>query len=215
MKSLILKDLYNIGNNARSMLFTLLVFLFIFTSYSGVGSYIVMCAMLCGQMVVTTFSFDDMAGWNRYALVTPVSRRDLVAGKFIVLLIFSALGAGFGLAAAAVYGTIVGKVVLDLESIMELLFFALTALVMGVFFGSTILPLLFKFGAEKARIAILAVFAVLAIVCVAAGLLLRRMGVQITDRSEYILMCFFPAITVVWSLGMYKLSCAIFSKQEV
>ena len=41
MKSLILKDLYNIGHNAKSMLLILLVFAIGLIMVSGVESYII------------------------------------------------------------------------------------------------------------------------------------------------------------------------------
>lgn len=56
MKSLILKDLYNIGHNTKSMLFILLVFAVAFIPTSGVGTYIFICGILCSMMIVTTFS---------------------------------------------------------------------------------------------------------------------------------------------------------------
>ena len=59
MKSLVLKDLLNIGHNAKSMLFILLVFAIALIPFSGVEGYIFVCAILCSMMIVTTFSFDD------------------------------------------------------------------------------------------------------------------------------------------------------------
>ena len=38
-----------------------------------------------------------MSKWEKYALVMPVTKQDLVAAKFIVLLIFTAFGAVSGL----------------------------------------------------------------------------------------------------------------------
>ncbi len=58
MKSLILKDLYNIGHNAKSMLFMLVMFAVIIIPSSGVQGYIFVSAILCSMMIVTTFSFD-------------------------------------------------------------------------------------------------------------------------------------------------------------
>ena len=43
MRSLILKDLYNIGNNAKSMLFVLVVFAVVLIPASGVESYTFVC----------------------------------------------------------------------------------------------------------------------------------------------------------------------------
>ena len=88
MKSLILKDLYNIGHNMKSMLLVLVVLAVGLISSAGTESYVVASGIICGTMVITTFSFDNMSKWSRYAMIMPVSRKDLVASKFIVLLIF-------------------------------------------------------------------------------------------------------------------------------
>ena len=85
MKSLVLKDLFNIGHNAKSMLFILVVFAVALIPFSGVEGYIFVCAILCSMMIVTTFSFDDSSKWTRYAMIMPVSKKELVAGKFMVL----------------------------------------------------------------------------------------------------------------------------------
>lgn len=96
MKSLILKDLYNIGHNAKSMLFILFVLAAAFIPTSDAeGGYIFVCAVICSMMIVTTFSFDDNSKWLRYAMVMPVSRKDVVAGKFVVLTIFCVTGSLF------------------------------------------------------------------------------------------------------------------------
>lgn len=73
MKSLILKDLYNVGHNAKSMLFILVVLAVALISTSGVTEYIFMCAILCSMMIITTFSFDDNSKWARYAMIMFVS----------------------------------------------------------------------------------------------------------------------------------------------
>lgn len=59
MKSLILKDLYNIGHNARSMIFILLILAFSLIPSMGLEGYIIMSGILCSSMIITTFSFDD------------------------------------------------------------------------------------------------------------------------------------------------------------
>lgn len=97
MKSLILKDFYNISHNAKSMFLILLVFAVAFLPTSGVQGYIFTCAILCSMMIVTTFSFDEHSNWPLYAMVMPVSKKDIVAGKYFVLFAFSLIGIIFGL----------------------------------------------------------------------------------------------------------------------
>lgn len=117
MKSLILKDLYNIGHNTKSMLFIMVVFAAVFIPSSGVEGYVCVCAILCSMMIVTTFSFDDASKWNQYAMIMPVSRKELVAGKFIVLAIFCAVGSLFGMVMGLAGGLILKKVSLDLTGL--------------------------------------------------------------------------------------------------
>ena len=47
MKSLVLKDLFNIGHNAKSMLFILVVFAVAFIPFSGVEGYISLYVRFC------------------------------------------------------------------------------------------------------------------------------------------------------------------------
>lgn len=149
MKSLVLKDLFNIGHNAKSMLFILVVFAVALIPFSGVEGYIFVCAILCSMMIVTTFSFDDSSKWTRYAMIMPVSKKELVAGKFMVLAIFCAIGSLFGLIIGFIGGLITDKIVLDIVGIGELLFLTLVAWVISLIFGSMSIPLVFKVWRRK------------------------------------------------------------------
>ena len=148
MKSLVLKDLFNIGHNAKSMLFILVVFAVALIPFSGVEGYIFVCAILCSMMIVTTFSFDDSSKWTRYAMIMPVSKKELVAGKFVVLAIFCAIGSLFGLVVGSIGGLITNKITLDLIGIGELLFLTLISWVIALIFGSISIHLVLKFVGE-------------------------------------------------------------------
>lgn len=165
MKSLILKDLFNIGHNAKSMLFILVVFAIALIPFSGVEGYIFVCAILCSMMIVTTFSFDDNSKWMRYAMIMPVSKKELVVGKFVVLAIFCAVGSLFGLVIGSIGGFAMRKITIDFAGIGELLFLALAAWVISLIFGSMSIPLVFKFGAEKGRVLLLVSFLIPAGIC--------------------------------------------------
>ena len=58
MKSLLLKDLYNISHNAKSMLFILAMIALIIVPTSGAPTYTISCSILCAMMIKTTFTFD-------------------------------------------------------------------------------------------------------------------------------------------------------------
>lgn len=215
MKSLVLKDLYNVGHTAKSMLFIMAVLAVAFLSTSGVEGYIFMCAILCSMMIVTTFAFDDASKWERYAMITPISRKDLVAGKFIVLAIFCAAGSLFGLIAGTVGGAVLKKISLDPAGIGGLLLLALTAWSVSFIFGSMSIPLVFRFGAEKGRVLLLVSFLLPAGLCFGVYKLLAPLGVVLTDRILFILLCCSPLLALAWSYGMYQISYRIFSKKEL
>lgn len=213
MKSLVLKDLYNIGHNTKSMFFMLLVFAFIFIPFNGPEAYIVTSGILCSMMIITTFSFDEKSKWMKYAMVTPVSKKDLVASKFIVLMIFSAIGVVSGVVIGFVGGIIVHKI--DYDNIFSLPFVALISLIIVEILGSISIPLLFKFGAEKARMLSLISFIIPVVICFGFYSLLIFLGFSFTNNFIFILMCCSPLIGLFWNLIMYKISYAILSKKEL
>ena len=215
MKSLVLKDLLNIGHNAKSMLFILLVFAIALIPFSGVEGYIFVCAILCSMMIVTTFSFDDNSKWTRYAMIMPVSKKESVGGKFIALAIFCAVGSLFGLAVGSIGGLISNKITLDLIGIGELLFLTLISWVIALIFGSMSIPLVFKFGAERGRVLLLVSFLIPAGICFGVYQLLATLGVALTDQLVFILLCCSPLLALAWCYVMYQISYRIFAKQEI
>lgn len=215
MKSLILKDLYNIGHYLKSMLFILLIFAVAFIPTSDIEVYIFACAILFGMMIVTTFSFDDQSKWTRYAMIMPVSRKDVVVGKFAVLAIFSAIGSLSGLAIGYIGGLMLKKVSFGLAEIGKLLLLTLVAWAISIIFGSVSIPLAFKFGAEKGRVLLLVSALIPTAICFGIYKLLIALGVEMTDRLIFVLLCCSPIFTLVWCYIMYQISYRIFAKKDL
>ena len=214
MKSLILKDLYNIGHNAKSMLLILLVFAVGLIMSSGVESYIISAGVLCSMMIVTTFTFDDNCKWSKYALIMPVCKKDIVKAKFIVLVIFCTVGVCVGTIFGVSGGLVMRKLVMSMESIVTMLFMAFVGLIVSVIFGSMSIPLVYKFGAEKGRVLLLVSFVVPLAICFIVYEILMLFGVEITDQLVFVILCASPLIALIWVYIMYRISCSIFSKQD-
>ncbi len=215
MKSLILKDLYNIGHNSKSMLFMLIVFWFLFVSSNGPTTYIIMCCVLCSMMVVTTFAFDEKAQWTAYAIIMPISKKQIVKSKFIVLLIFTLIGALFGFIFGGIGGIVFQK--LDYKSLEDWL--TLTAssgvgLVISFLFGSIVIPLIYKFGAEKARVLSMVAFALPIMIFAGLYQLLMMAGVVFNSTIIDIGLIASPVVVLIWSILMYRISYKIFSHKE-
>lgn len=215
MKSLILKDLYNIGHNAKSMLLILLVFAIGLIMVSGVESYIISSGVLCSMMIVTTFTFDDHCKWSKYALVMPICKKDIVKAKFIVLIIFCIAGICVGTIFGVAGGVAMHKMALSMEGIVTMLFMGFVGLIVSVIFGSMSIPLVFKYGAEKGRMLLLISFAVPLGICFMVYEILMMLGVKITDQLIFTILCASPLIAAIWIYIMYRISYRIFYKQEI
>lgn len=215
MKSLILKDLYNIGNSVKSLIFSSAVVAVAFLSTSNFSGYIIMCAMICSMLITTTFTFDDYSKWTRYAMIMPVSKKDIVAGKFIVLIIFCMTGTLFGLVVSFMAGLAMGKVTFDPEIIAEFLFSAMAAVAISLIICSMSIMLIFKFGTEKARMLLVASLLIPAGICIGIYQLLVTFGINLTEQLVLTLLCCSPVITLFWCYVMYQISYRIFVKKEL
>lgn len=215
MKGLILKDYYNIRHNAKSMLLILVVLAVSFVPTSGVMGSIFVCAISCSIMIVTTFAFDSSSRWTRYAMITPVSKKDLVAGKFVVLAIFCIAGGLFGLVVGTIGGLVMKTIVLDLAGIGELLFSMLVSWAVSLILGSMSILVVFKFGAEKARLLLLVSYLIPAGICAGGYQLLASNDAALTETLMAALPGCLPVIALLWCFIMYRISCRIFEKKEL
>ena len=215
MKALLLKDLYNIGHNARSMLVVLLFLAIAIVPTSGPVAYMVMCGVLCAMMIVTTFTFDEASGWTAYALILPVRRSRLVLAKYAALAVFCTVGILFGLAAGSLgdYLTSDGPAMAAAPLVAPAR--ALVGWAVAFAMGGTAIPLVFRFGAEKARILIVAAFVVPAALVIGLGGLLQAAGVtELTEQTLIALLCASPLAALAWGAAMYRVACAVFARQE-
>lgn len=215
MKSLIIKDLYNISHNAKSMFLMLLVMAVIAIPIYGAESYIIISGVLSSMMIVTTFNFDDNSKWTTYALIMPLSRKDIVISKFIVLFFFCIAGVACGFVIGIIGGLITQKLTFDLTSIAILFFMCLVSLVISEILGSISIPLVFKYGAEKGRMLLLISVIIPAGIGFLLYKLIQLLGIAITDQFIFILICVSPLIALLWNYIMFKISYFVFSRQEM
>lgn len=150
MTGLLYKDLINLKSTFKIYCLITVIWGVIFIpdgNYSIFGLLMVMMATL----VVTTLSYDDLANWDQYALTMPVSRKEVVYSKYLLLLLLDTIG--------AVTALLVGGIGAGLGFFepMEIVLVLAVVFMIALIFGATILPLIYRFGTEKARMLILLV----------------------------------------------------------
>ena len=213
MKSVVLKDLYNMRGNGKSVLISFLI-LAVAMASTGVG-VLYSGAILCSSLIVSTFAYDDRCDWAKYAVVMPISRNELVAGKYAMLTLLVVGGMAVSFLASLVSNAITGQIPLNQSGLQELLISTLAALVFALVYGSIAIPLILRFGAEQGRILLLVALLVPAAVCFAVYQVGKWLGIVLTDQGVVLLVCGVAVAALVWMAVSYRISCGIFATQEL
>lgn len=213
MTGLIYKDFLAL----KGHLSTYVVF---FVIYGGLCAAGVFSPSVLGGMVVlisiitpmTTVTSDDISRWNRFAIATPACRRGVVAGKYLFTLLMVLLStAVVSLLMVALSPT--GRLDAPLG---EVLLAVLACGGIALLMNAVVLPLLLKFGAEKARMVsmalFLAVFGGFALVGLAAG-----NGFTLPAPPAWLIAAL-PGLLALLAVGGFVLSYfiaqAVYAKKE-
>lgn len=146
MTGLVMKDILVMRKTLKS--YALFLCLYLLLSLLGVFDIYFVTAMInviIMMLPIGTFSYDEVAKWDRYAMSLPLSRRRIVGARYLFALFMALMAAAFGLLAVVLL-SIVGNVVL-----IEALSTILTSIGVGLFITDILLPLCYKLGPERAR----------------------------------------------------------------
>lgn len=156
MKGLLLKDWYQVKTNMRMMYLTVLAVLAIWIlSTSGDSSFAVdYSAVFLGIMPAYLLSNDHASGWTEYSFALPLSKELQVAEKYLIGLFCAA-------AAVVIGGLFVTVIPLRTgtapdKDVLSLLAGSVCAILL---INGIMLPLYYRFGAEKARMLYMLMFA--------------------------------------------------------
>ena len=204
MSGLIVKDFLILRKTLRSYLLILAIYVAVafagYWSASFVGGFMmVMVAML----PMNVFAYDKQAKWDVYGLSLPVGRTKTVAARYLAVLIM--------FAASAVLTTVLG-VALNIagrmeERLEEYLLSCAICVVIAMLINAVMLPLLYRFGSERARMMLFGVMGVIAVLVV---ILLMPLGglewLNSLDESALEQAAALPAAAVAAGLVLLALS---------
>lgn len=210
MIGLLLKDFYILRQYVKTMLLMVVLFALISAGLDNPAAFFTgFIVLLCVMMTITSFSYDALANWDRYALSMPVTRRELVAAKYLLAFILCLTGTAISFPVSLAVLKITGPV--EGFGMSEYLYSSVAIICIAYFFSAVLLPLIFQFGVEKCRLVMIAVFAA----PTAAVVALDKAGVSMP--SEAALSTFIkllPAIVILLNLLSYNISVRIFKAKE-
>ncbi len=213
MMGMILKDLYTLARYSRFLLVYLLLFGVIFMGQEG-AAFGSMVVVLVATLSISTFSYDDQAGWDKYALSTPVSRKKVVLAKYLLSLLLVALGAVLGLVLTFAAALLRGGAVA-----MEALVTLGASALLGAVCISVVIPFIYKFGTEKSRLIMMLVYALPALGIAGLAHMLSQPQVAAIARwfeaSAGALLVAVPLFCIAVICFSYILSVRIYQKKEI
>lgn len=144
LPGLMLKDLLNLRPMTKTLLLMFFIFGVIFIPMGNSMTVYFLLMIFAALLPMIFFLMDDLAKWDRYALTMPVSRKEIVRSKYLLMLMFFVI--------AFLVSGIIAAVMMYLDpSNATPLWFMLLVAALGFIYGACLIPLLYKFGSEKAR----------------------------------------------------------------
>ena len=201
MSALILKDYYVIFRQMRIFLLLVLVFSCIPGAF-----YSTFAVVYASMLPYTALAYDERSHWDQMAAMMPYADRDIVLGKYV----FGWLSTAAAAAATFVLQTVLAAVWSGAEgpSVPVILL----SVCVAVCILDITLPMMFRFGVEKGR---LAMFLIIFLVCAGAGAIasIERSSL---DGGFYLSLSLVPAAitAAVLTVVSIPLSVRFYSRRK-
>ncbi|MEH2956769.1 ABC-2 transporter permease [Candidatus Merdisoma sp. JLR.KK006] len=211
MKGLLLKDIYNLKRLGKQYVITC-AGMMVWSGFMKNYFFFSMMIMLCGVMsVVSSFSFDEAAHFEKYALTLPVTKKNLVQSKYVLLLAFLA-----GAFVIGILGSLLMSLVLEggIDELAEQLVSAASVACLFLLAFSTMIPIIFKLGVEKGRMLLVAIYMGIFVFVWGGIYLLKDLGIRISDSTVSKFSGIGAAVILVFLFISYRVSVRIVEKKE-
>ncbi|MEE1242517.1 MAG: ABC-2 transporter permease [Frisingicoccus sp.] len=210
MSGLLFKEFYTLKRYIVSYGAVLVMFVFISVYMKSAAYLQAMLAMSLGMLTFTGMTYDKMYGWDKMVLTMPVSRGTVVRSKYIT----SVLVAGASLAVSTLIGIVMMQFVPMEDGLAEMGVTAMVLFGVLMFAYAIILPLIYKFGVEKARIFMVAAIMVPIIILVSVAKYIPAQIVQYLDEHFLFSSIIFIAAAFICYVISYFISVRIYSQKE-
>ena len=200
MSALLLKDYYVIFRQMKIFLLLILVFSCIPGTF-----YSTFAVVYASMLPYTALAYDERSKWDQLAAMMPYSARDVVLSKYL----FGWISVAIAAAATFVLQTILSFVWLSDVTGPSIPVILLSVCVAVCILDIT-LPMMFRFGVEKGR---LAMFLIIFLVCASAG------GIATIEQSSldggfYLSFSLVPAVIAAAVLTAVSIPLALWAARS-
>lgn len=208
MIGLIVKDLIQMKRMLKTFVAIMLLYVVLGAVQGSSAIVGTLGVMICVMAGLSSLSMDEHGKWNQYALTLPYSRTQLVVAKYMMLSLLAGIMAVFTMVADIIIGRGISSSTAEN---------GLVVIIGSLFTVALELPFMYKFGIERGRYIMLAVFLtpfVLAMIADKADITFSVpsiMGViQFVEHNPWILVLLLGA----WVVGSMMLSIQICKRKE-
>ena len=221
ISGLITKDLLQLKSYRKTLIIFILIFVLTGIAQEttkGVGVMIaVMLTLGFGMFGMATFNYDEQSKTDRYILTFPLTKKEILISKYILIISSTIIGAIVGIIASFLIVFTIDK---QIPSLYDYINVALGG-IFGVGLIEAIqIPCVYKWGAEKGRIQVFLVAAI--IILLIGGIFWVGESANINLPISNILntiINFLPAILILATIIIYyisyRVSYRIFKNKEV
>ena len=203
MKGLLLKDWYQVRTSMKTMYLTV-AFVLVIWVFSTSNAYVFpvsYAAVFLGILPVNLLTYDQSVGWVEYGRTLPVSKKTLVAEKYLIGLFCAA-------AAVVIGGLFVTVIPLRTgtapdKDVLSLLAGSVCAILL---INGISLPLLYRFGAEKARMIYVLTFAGLGALLGGGGAVMDELQQNGPGSGPLPVPLWLAAVLLLAVLALYAVS---------
>jgi ABC-2 type transport system permease protein len=169
--------------------------------------------LFCTMFVLTSFTYDEMAGWNQYALTMPISRNEIIYAKYLLTFVLNLLAGVLAVLLNVILVFLVRQS-LPTDFLLHIWLFTAAALV----FNCIQLPIIIKLGPEKARFSLIAILFLPVIAFLGLSKLeaFQGLSTSIAQLARYtdLLLILSPLLVILFIGISMQISVAIFRKKE-
>lgn len=216
MRGLLIKD-FKLMRGQKNFFLLIAAIAFFMTAASGEVSFSFgFLTFVVSLFSLSTITYDGFDNGNAFLFTLPISRADYVVEKYCFALLL-----GCGSWVAAIILSVIGSVIKGELPFSEIMMTAASILPVLFILQAIMIPFQLKFGGEKARIAIVIAFTLIAVICIAVIKCASMFGIDIVNTLESfslpsmgILLAVIYAATIAFLLISMRISISIMQKKE-
>ena len=217
IKGLILKDLLQLKSYKRTLIVYILIFIltgFAQETTKGIGVMVaVMLTLGFGMFSMASFNYDEQAKSDGYFLTFPLTKRNILLAKYILVILSTIVGGIVGVLASILIIYFIDK---QFPNINDILY-----TILGGIFGVGLIeaiqiPCVYKWGAEKGRIQMFIVAALIVVLALGVLSFASDLNISISaNKTENFIPIVLTLLIILIYYISYKVSYKIYKNKEV